>query len=226
MNRPRMRVLGLAFVLAPAACTADFFVGPLGGSSKTAEDSGDSGPSSATSAPPGTTGDDASTTQTPTTQDPDLSTSSTSGESTTTGAETTEGTTLSTESTTGTSTEEPADCIPKGAPACEEAFPGCLWNGEECTVNLCNVGDQKTCLTEAPECIWEGGGCIPSECGEETECGALEPAACEKTKGCVLVGLVCFVPACVPCAEVESIPVCNDLPNCAYNEGREACLPQ
>ncbi len=231
MNRRCMRALVLvpALALAPAACTADFFVGPLEGSSSTAAGTDDSDPSSATTAPLSTTGEGMSTTQAPTTQDPELTTSSTTDESSTTGAETSERTTLDTESTTGEATgdtEEPQDCIPKDAPACEEAFPTCLWNGEECTVNLCNVGGEKACLTEAPECIWEGGGCIPSECNEEAECSVLEPAACEKTKGCVLVAEMCFTPPCVPCTEVEAIPACNELPNCAYNEGREACLPQ
>ena len=230
MNRLCMGalVLALAPALAPAACTADFFVGPLEGSSSTAEAPDDSDPSSVTSASLSTTGSGSSTTQTPTTQ-PELTTSSTSDPSTTTAAETGDNTGLSTESTSGAGTgdtEAPADCVPKQAPACEEAFPACLWNGEECTVNPCNVGGQKACLTEAPECIWEAGGCIPSGCNEEVECSVLAPGPCEIAEGCILIGATCFTPLCVPCLEVKDIVTCDELPSCAYNEGREACLPQ
>lgn len=222
----RVWIGALAFALA--GCTADFFVGPAGGGSSTSQGQDATGSSSQTSVAPGTTGDGTGTTAGPTTQDPELTTSSTTDE-TTTASETDETTAGSTASTTGEptgETEEPADCVEKEGPACEEAFPTCLWNGEACTPNLCDVGGERNCLTEAPECIWDGGGCVPSECGEEAECSALEPGPCEKAKGCVLVGESCFTPTCVPCSEVETALACNELPNCDYNEGREACLPQ
>ncbi len=218
----------LALSLAAGGCTADFFVGPLDGGSSTTQGPDDSGVSSMTSAPASTTADGSSTTQAATTVGPDATTSSATA-STTTSGQTSEDTVLSTEGSTtaaSTDTEEPADCIPKEAPACEEAFPSCLWNGEACTVNLCNVGGEKACLTETPDCIWEGGGCIPSQCGEEAECSVLEPGPCETAKGCVLIGVMCFTPPCVPCGEVDDILTCNELPNCIYNELREACLPQ
>ncbi|MGH1342193.1 MAG: hypothetical protein ACRBN8_11605 [Nannocystales bacterium] len=224
----------LVVVLNPLGCTADFFVGPIEGSSSTTQGPDDTDGSSMPTFPTTTSGDGLSTTRASTTPDPELTTSSTSDESATsdidteteTETETSEDTALDTESSTVGDTEDPEDCTPKEAPACEEAFPGCLWNGEECTVNLCNVGGEEACLFEAPECIWEGGGCIPSECAKEAECSALDPGPCEKAKGCMALEEQCFALACVPCMEVLSVPICDELPNCAYNEGREACLPQ
>lgn len=224
----RIWIGALALALALAGCTADFFVGPSEGSSSTSEGQGATGSGSQTSVTPGTTGGGAGTTGSPTTQDPELTTSSTTDEPTT-DPETDEETGSTTANTTGEptgETEEPADCVEKDGPACGEAFPSCLWNGEACTPNLCDIGDEKACLTEAPDCIWDGGGCVPSECGEETECDGLEPGPCEEAEGCVLAGESCFTPACVPCGEVADAIACNELPNCDYNEGREACLPQ
>lgn len=231
----RLGVTTLAFALA--GCTADFFVGPTEGGSSTSQGSGATGSSSQTSVGPSTTQDGTSTTQdgtsttqASTTQAPEFTTSSTTDEATTAAdTDTDEGTASTTGTTTGEptgETEEPADCIPKNGPACEEAFPNCLWTGEACTLNPCDVGDERNCLGEAPECIWAGGGCVPSGCDEEAECGGLEPAPCEEAKGCLLVGVSCFIPACVPCGEIEDPLDCDELPNCAFNEGREACLPQ
>lgn len=226
MNRIR---LGLCALCLTSGCTADFFVGPEGGGSSSSGGSNDADPSSATADPLTTTGPDGGTTQVSTTQEPEPTTSSSTDPSTTTAPETTDDTEVGSAETDGEAggdTEDPGDCIVKEGRSCEAAFPTCLWDGEECAVNLCDVGGEKACLTEAPDCIWEGGGCIPSECTQEAECSVLDPGPCEKARGCVLQGEQCFTPACVPCAEVDNITTCNELPNCTYNEGREACLPQ
>ncbi len=60
----------------------------------------------------------------------------------------------------------------------------------------------------------------------ETECSGLEIELCGMTKGCVEVLEMCFSLVCAPCTEVDDPKLCAELPNCAYNEGREACLPQ
>jgi len=209
-------------------CTADFFVGPSEGSTSGpgSTDASDGAPES--SADPDTnepTGDDSTTsapetngpaTDTQTTEEPPSDTSSSTGE-TTEGRETAE--------ETAEDTEAPFDCITEDPELCELAFPECLWSGETCFTNLCNVGDEKACILEDPECVWERGGCVPNPCLEESECTALEPKACDMTKGCVDLFTECFSVECVPCQEVEDPKLCIELPGCEYNELREACQP-
>lgn len=228
-----MRRCMLATLLCTMGCTADFFVGPEAGSSGAADptsegmpndDGGPGGPTSSTPDPTTTGTPDPTTTDETTSAETAVATASESD----TGSTTT-GTSAETDaSTTAVSgeTEEPEDCVRKDAAQCELAFPTCLWDGETCTFNPCLMEDELACLETSPECFWVEGACIPSGCELEAECSPLEFEVCVKTKGCVSVIDMCFSTACVPCNEVDDPKLCAELPNCAYNEGRAACLPQ
>ena len=223
----------IALLLAASGCTADFFVGP--------EEAGSSGPQpSTTNGMPDDDGGPAG----PTSSDPDPTTTGSPDPSTTSGttsadptgdtqtetdgktSDTTEPETSSSTTAMTGETEEPGDCVSKSAEPCELAFPTCLWDGENCSVNGCNVEGELDSLELSPECSWQEGACVPSGCEMETECSGLDIELCGMTKGCVEVIEMCFSLACAPCTEVDNPKLCAELPNCAYNEGREACLPQ
>lgn len=222
-----MRASLLALAVAVSGCTADFFVGPevdasTGANASTSADDDDDAGGPTTDGPdPGTTSTaNPGTTEDATSADP---TSTTQGDE--------DGTTRDPESSSssggrGGETEEPSDCLRKEVDSCELAFPVCLWDGESCTINECDAAEESQCLEFAPECIWEETSCVPSDCEFEAECSELEVGLCGKTKGCVEVLETCFSLACAPCTEVVDPKLCTELPNCAYNEKREACLPQ
>ncbi len=224
--------LACLLALPSLGCTADFFVGPEatdGSTSAATEDDGEGPGDPSTADPPTTTGETlGSTTLEPTTTTEDTldppDTSTTTGEESDTLEPSTSSST--TEPTTAGETEEPQDCIPKDVESCEVAYPACLWTGEACVINECNVaGGEKECLPLNPECAWEGDGCIPTGCSDEAECSPLEPGVCVKTPGCIVFFEQCFALECVPCGEVKDIKLCNELPACGYNKLREACLP-
>ena len=204
-----------------AGCTADFFVGPEAGGSSGMDASSSASDQSTTANDP-TTG--AGVTTEGTTEAPDPTLGDTTTSSSTDGGEATG---PSTSSSSGSAeTESLPNCNVETAKLCEAGLPTCWWTGELCMENPCDVGGELDCLAEAPDCAWEAGNCIPSGCTEEAECSPLELAVCEATKGCMVVLEQCYALACVPCGEIDNPATCQDLPNCAYDELRGACLPQ